>query len=746
MIKRILMLIFSCTIFVSPSVFSEEVKINLPETEIEGNFEEQDFIGPMFTETNTSIKVTEKGITAQGPSAAMSPHKSITLMPSVNQQSVDPSGIADISNYHESFRFRGVEPTGGGNPGSPVNVKDVPISGRPGGGMTIYDMENFESVSIYKGGVPADQAFGLTNIGGKIDMDIKGPKEAFGINLKQSLGSDSFTRSFLRVDTGLLAAGTGGFISFSDAGGDKWKGQGESDRINAMLGLSQKIGERIQVNGYAIYNDADLNTYRSLSYSQVSSLSDYYNFEYTNSSTDYYYYGYNRSDFEDLSLLLDMEYRISDVSKFNLKPYYWQDKGDFFETITIQSGANRVRNWAIDHDMYGMLAQYSTDMQGMKVDMGYFYLKHERPGPPTAMKLYQVTGTGLQFDRWQILSAPTKHEQNQPFVSGKYSVGNFTLEGGLKYLDYKMPEIRTYITTGIGDVSYKTALGMASTVEQNSSAREKDFTEFLPNLGASYILSDSLSSYFSYGRNYGLSVQLYPYFISQKQGFYTAGITLQELWNRQELEIADNFDLGMRYITERLYVVPTIYYARHKNKLAIYYDDTLNIYFPASNAKAEAYGFELEAGAVPVEHLSLYGSFSYNRFNYTQDLRNSSGAIVPVDGEQVPDAPKVMFKGIASYTLGDFTFSTIMRYTGSRYGDIVHNEKIDTATIFDFEVGYSKEVNRFGMKKLDLSVTFNNIFDKEYISIINTTDYQTLGSTYMTGAPFTAYVSLSISI
>jgi iron complex outermembrane receptor protein len=58
------------------------------------------------------------------------------------------------------------------------------------------------------------------------------------------------------------------------------------------------------VNGYAIYNDADLNTYRSLSYSQVSSLSDYYNFEYTNSSTDYYYYGYNRSDFEDLSLLL----------------------------------------------------------------------------------------------------------------------------------------------------------------------------------------------------------------------------------------------------------------------------------------------------------------------------------------------------------------------------------------------------------------------------------------------------------
>jgi iron complex outermembrane receptor protein len=612
--------------------------------------------------------------------------------------------------------------------------------------MNIYDMENFESISIYKGGVQADHAFGLTNIGGKIDMDIKNPKEAFGINLKQTLGSDSFTRSFFRVDTGLTSTGTGGFISFSVAGGDKWRGQGESDRTNAMIGFSQKIGERVKMDGYAIYNNADLNTYRSLNYSQASNLSDFYKFDYTGNSSDYYYYGYNKSDFEDLSLLLDMEYIINDVSKITLKPYYWQDKGDFYETITTQSGANRIRNRTIDHDMYGVLAQYSIDMQDVDLNMGYFYLNQEKPGTPSAMKLYTVTDGGLLFDRWQILSAPTNHIQNQPFVSGEYISGNMVFEGGIKYLDYTMPEIITYMTTGIGDVSYKRALGMVSLVEQNASAGEEEFTEFLPNFGASYIINDELSSYFSYGRNYGLSVLLYTYFISQKQSFYNAGITLQDLWSRQELEIADNFDAGLRYITDKLYIVPTIYYARHKNKLAVYYDDTLNADSPSTNAKAEAYGFELEAGAMPVDHLSLYGSFSYNRLYFTQDLRNSSGGIVPVDGEQVPDAPEVMFKGIASYMVGDFTFSTIMRYTGSRYGDIVHSQKIDSSTIFDFEVGYSKEVKRFGMKKLDLSITLNNIFDKEYISIINTTDYQTLGSTYMTGAPLTAYVSLSISI
>ena len=47
------------------------------------------------------------------------------------------------------------------------------------------------------------------------------------------------------------------------------------------------------------------------------------------------------------------------------------------------------------------------------------------------------------------------------------------------------------------------------------------------------------------------------------------------------------------------------------------------------------------------------------------------------------------------------------------------------------------------MKSLDFSLTFNNIFDKEYVSIINTSDYKTLGSSYQTGTPFTVYASVA---
>ena len=744
--KRILIIaiLMGFNIF-SKTGFSEEDTVYLPEVVVEGKFEEQDFVGPLFTETYTKTKITENGINALGPASEMSVQRAISLIPSVNQQSVDPDGLADISNYHESFRFRGIEPTGGGNPSTPVNVENVPVTGRPGGGASIYDMENFNSISIYKGGVPADKAFGLTNIGGKIDMEVKDPKKKFGFNLKQTLGSHDFRRSFLRLDSGLFSSGTAGFLSYSNTNADKWKGEGNANRNNAMLGLTQKVGDGLNIEAFSIYNNAKINPYRPLNYEKASSLGKNYKFDYNNNKDDYFYYGYNKNDFENYNLFTNIEYEFNKNSSITVKPFYWRDNGYYLETITMKNGKNRIRRWDIDHDLTGVLSQYSLKIQSADLNIGYFYLEQERPGPPTSWKLYKLSSGNLAFDKWQVLSNSSEHRQHVPFVSGKYSIGPFNIEGGIKYLRYQMPDITTYNTTGIPDVSYEDALRMATSIEANASARSKDFNKILPNFGLGYMMNEDLSGYFSYGRNYGMSVSLYPYFISQKSNFYKKGITLQDLWDRQELEIADNFDIGLRYITEKLYVVPTIYYARHKNKVATYYDASLGATFPAAVFDADAYGFELEAGAMPLENLSLYGSFSYNRFCFSQNINNQAGGVVSVKGNQVPDAPEFLVKGIASYSIGDFTLSPVVRYTSSRYGDILHEEKIDGATIFDFNVTYTTAFPKIKINKLDLSLAFNNIFDTEYISIINTADYKTLGSSYQTGAPFTVFASVAVS-
>lgn len=718
--------------------------VKLPTMVVEEKFEEEEFIGPLFTGTNTKTKITEKGIGALGPTSMMSAPRAINLIPSVHQQSVDPLGLGDISNYHESFRFRGIEPTGGGNPSTPVNMENVPISGRPGGGANIYDMENFCSISIYKGGVPANKAFGLTNIGGKIDMEVKRPEKNFGFNLKQALGSHDARRTFIRLDSGRLPSQTAGFLSYSNTAAEKWKGEGESDRENAMLGLSQKVGDGLKIEVFSIYNKAEVNPYRPLNFQRASSLGEDANFDFTNSPSDYFYYGYNKNKFEDYTFSANLEYAVTENSRIKVKPFYWNDEGYYQETITMKNGQNRIRRWDIDHDLSGLQAEYSLKINALDFDIGYFCLEQERPGPPTSWKLYTVSDGGLVFDKWQVLSDSSHHRQQTPYVSGKYAIGPLRFEAGMKYLNYSMPEITTYNTQDIPDVSYESALGMATTIETSASAQSKDFHEVLPNAGLSYVLTDSLSCYLSYGRNYSMSVALYPFYISQKSAFQSKDITLQDLWDNQDLEMADNFDFGFRYITDNLYVVPTVYYAKHRNKTATYYDASIGATFPASIFDAQAYGFELEAGAMPVDNLSFYASFSYNRFYFSQDISNNAGETISVDGNQVPDAPEFLVKGIASYHIGAFTLSPVVRYFSGRYGDILQEEKIDDAVIFDFDINYTRAFAEKWIKKMDVSLSFNNLFDTEYISIINTADYKTIGSTYHSGTPFTMYASLSL--
>lgn len=506
--RTLFMGIFICFCVLPDSVLSEDGFITLPSIVVEGKFNEEDFAGPLFTETNTKTKITEKGINALGPCSSMSVPMAIGLIPSVSQQSVDPIGLSDISNYHESFRFRGTEPTGGGNPSTPVNVENLPVSGRPGGGANIYDLENMESISIYKGGVPADKAFGLTNIGGKIDMEILRPQEKFHYKFRQAAGSNDFRRSFARLDTGLFPSKTAGFFSYSNTMTDKWKGEGDSKRDNLMLGFTQKIHNGFNIEAFCIYNDFDIHTYRPFNYASISSLGENYRFDYSENPNDYFYYDYNKSDFKDYNILMNFKYEFNEDSSLIFKPFYWKDKGNYLETITMQNGNNRIRKWDVDHELTGFISQYSQKIQSAAFNAGFFYLEQERPGPPTAWKLYKVSSGSLAFDKWQLLSNSSKHRQKTPFVSGQYTAGPLTIDGGIKYLIYSMPGITTYDSAGLPDVSHHEALAMAPPVEENASAAPKDFDKILPNLGLSYTLNDSLSCYFSYGRNISASSTL----------------------------------------------------------------------------------------------------------------------------------------------------------------------------------------------------------------------------------------------
>ena len=682
--------------------------------------------------------VTGKESALLNPSQ-MSVYKVIDMMPSISQQSVDPYGLADTVNYHEAFRFRGVEATAGGVPGTTVNVEGLPVTGRPGGGATIYDLENFENIAVYSGVMPANIGLGVADVGGKIDMTIKRPGDKFGVTFKQSIGSHDFSRTCLRIDTGDLGGGLKAFASGSTSYAEKWKGYGASNRNNLMFGMTEQFSDKVKLEAFATYSKGNIHPYKALGYAEIRNLDRAYDTDYSNDPTKYDYYGYNKNEFEDWMVMANLEVKTGENSKLNVKPYYWSDKGYYMESIT----GNKVRRWDIDHDLKGILAEYATKLGSVDLDFGYLYHTQERPGPPTSWKNYTITGNTLQFKNWSILSGGSNHVLHEPFIEAKYRTGDWLLEGGMKYVNYTLPSILTYDTTGIGDVSYDEALAATPAIVAPKSAEStKTFSRLFPDVTITRSLGDNTLAHLAYGENYVAHVDIYPYFISQYATFSAHNITFDQLWDDRKMELSRNFELGMKMNGGKWSIAPTVYYSIHNNKQAIFQDPELGISYPMNNANAKGYGFELETEYKPSSALKCYGSFSWNRFSFDENIRSESGSLIQIKGNQVPDAPEFLAKGMVSWKTGELTISPIVRYTSTRYGDVMHTQKIDGATVFDLDLTWSRAMP--GFKNVDCSLTFMNLFDKKYVSLISTSDYKTLNSTFQPGAPFTVVASIAM--
>lgn len=98
-------------------------------------------------------------------------------------------------------------------------------------------------------------------------------------------------------------------------------------------------------------------------------------------------------------------------------------------------------------------------------------------------------------------------------------------------------------------------------------------------------------------------------------------------------------------------------------------------------------------------------------------------------------------KPMVSWKIGDVTISPVMRYTSTRYGDVLH-KKIDGSTLFDLDLTWSRPM--LGLKQVDCSLSLLNIFDEQYVSMISTSDYKTLKTSYQPGVPFTVMATVAL--
>ncbi|MGB5158969.1 MAG: TonB-dependent receptor [Desulfobacterales bacterium] len=681
---------------------------------------------------------TKKSIETFGRQGNINVFKITEMSPSVNYTAVDALGTNE-NGFHDSLRIRGKKQTG---PGGVKSYDGVPISGNPGGGKTIFDMENIESVDLYKGYIPVDKGLGFSNLAGKVDMNIRRPEHVFGADLSQTIGSDNFYRSFLRLDTGDIG-NVSAFGSFSYTTSDKYKGEGDLERTNSTLGFVLKPSDKIKAELFVSHNRDDHHNYYNLTYAETKHLGQNFYKDFNTDRTSANYYDYNKQNFEDTAILANIEGALSSDSKISFKPYYLNDNGQY----SYASGTNVIK-WDIDHEVYGAVLKYEKSFsKELNTKLGYWAHRQQPPGPPEDQKKYTVGANGLKYAGYAVLADNDYHEFNSPFTEVSGQMGNFVYSAGVRYLNFKLGELKSYTngTNAATSQDYDTAISNG-TLDTWASVNAKYFREWLPSLYLGYNLSNKATIYVDYTRTYGLDVNLFPTYVQQRSSFVSKGVTLQSLWDKLDLETADNFDVGVKYKIGDICLNPNAFGSFVKNKQARIYDSSYKVTYPYNAADALGYGAEIAASGALSKELDFLVGLSYNKYYFTDDLKTGSNSTISSSGNQVPDAPMYMAKAALSYKIFGFVLTPTVKYMSARYGDVLHNEKISASTIVDFDISYVIE-KVLGAKSVEFRITATNLFNQKYISAINTADdalaATNTAATYQTGAPFGMYANVN---
>ena len=679
----------------------------------------------------TGSEITKKGMEIQGAQGAVSIYEAIDMLPGINVESSDPYGL---SAEQRSVRVRGVR----GFLGS-MTVEGVPNwGGNPMGPREyVYDAENFQSIAVYKGAVPADFGTGVGARGGAIELKPRWPEEKFGADLSQSFGEDNYSRTFLRLDSGAIPnIRTGLSMSYSYTDADKWKGDGSlGPRNNVNIMLKQPVGDKSSVKVFFNRNDLSQDLYRSLTYSQTQNPDANYSKDYNSRLTgvktdDINYYRYNSGDYVNTDVLSVISVPFSDTVNLSVKPYYSKEDTEILGGSTSQGGLiqKRLRNI----ERYGLISQIDSQFECFSASVGYAFeinkmsILTQNYDPLTFA--YKGYGIYTENDGDGIV--------HSPFLKLAGNIDKFNWQTGLKYFSYKDPAT-------MGSVSSAPTYNLVRAADLDREA--KNYDKLLPSVGLGYNMTDALNIYTSYGLNF---IRPYSYvpiiniYNSNRSTFQKAGVTLNDLFKGYDMEITDNAEFGLRYRTEHFEVMPAVFYAKHDNLLTTIYDPRVNLSYQQNIGKATGYGLDLEMNFFVSKDLTMFFNPTYTHLTYDENL-TYQGKIINAEGNQVVDTPDWMVKTGLIYTYGSFEIVPMLKYMGERYGDVEHKEKIDDFIVADLNLTYRQKMKSFG-DTLKVSLQFQNLLNKKYVSNVNASDDSQSGSTgYYVGAPFTMLMAVS---
>ncbi|MBB4153075.1 iron complex outermembrane receptor protein [Sphingomonas jinjuensis] len=724
-----------------------------------------------------------------------SPLKAIAKLPGVNFQSADAFGAYEWSTR---ISLRGFN----------QNQLGFTLDGVPLGDMSYGNVnglhisravisENLASTTVAQGAGALATA-STSNLGGTIQFVSRKPSDEADLAASGTYGSNDTIRAFVRADSGDLGGGLKGYLSYGHLTTDKWKGFGSQRQHQANAKLVKDFGDRGSITAFVDFSDRRENDYQDLSYDIIArrglrsdNISDNYPLAlqiakvYQNqaarsafaaanngSTTGFvapwtgagfaFPSGFGTVDdayYDAAGLRRDwlggvtFDAKLTPVLSVVSTSYYHHNKGQgswitpYSPTpagalgpdgtaLAVSSTSTaglasplgyRTTEYSIDRA--GNLTRLAIDTGANRLEIGGWYESNTfnqarrfygmNDGATANRRAldFQSNAYRTQFD------GKYDTETLQYFVADTLDLGALTLNGGWKGM-----RVRNQATLRTGSL-------VAGRIEA------RDW--FLPQVGVLFRLGGGAELFASYTANmraFVSSATSGP-FATTQAGFNAIRLTLKP-------ERSKTAEGGIRLRSNGLQLSAAGYYVDFSNRLLSFSNGAGIIGNPPTLNNVggvRSYGAELAATYRVAQPLTLFGSYSYTKATYRDDVRSAAGVLLqPTKGKTIVDTPEHMAKGEVVYDDGRLFARAGGDYMSKRYFTYLNDQSVAGRVLVDASIGYRLKNVGGILEGLAIEGSVTNLNDRKYVSTIGTNGYTASGDnqTLLAGAPRQWFVTL----
>lgn len=610
-------------------------------------------------------------------------------------------------------------------------------------------------------------------LGGTLNFTTKNPDAAENMLISVSAGSFDAQKYFVRYETGEIAKDTYAWLSASSSQNSDWIDQAAENKRDHLAGKVVSLLGDVEITAYASWDDTHEDNYQRITLTEFEQnpewdrlTSDWTGLPYVD---QLYRRGWSTLR-ENLFAYVSADYKLNNL-ELSANAYYHKNegRGDWIPPYIV--------NVKADGDNMGNseLTSGNTVLGGAALGTIFFVDVNGVSLSPEANCTSSITfpygGAGAEYDPACYISSAipvssyrtTNYKKERIGFNADFAwfskIGDMenTLRGGLWYENYKRDETRSWQKIIDSEVGYEFD-HTPYWIQYDRSFPVETVMAYLENqldLGWANIRFGVKQFFVDLERNDNFGIDSDLKVNSDSKLLYSAGIVIPMPIDGFELfagyaqnfaaikdgvleadpskftnvkpETADNIDLGLRYVSNKLSMSLTYYDITFDNRLTFIAPGSASgvDYLSGENGNylnvggVESKGIEVSVSLSLTDNWQIYSSYTHNEATYADSSitlpDGSSTELSFPAGNTVFGSPKNMAVVSVDWTKETRFAGISTKWVDDRFIDAANTQVADAYVVSDLYAGVAVDSPLAGIDALEIRFTVNNVFDKSYL-------------------------------